>query len=100
MGFDHPLARVLAKGCLEEMMALGSVPVTHYLVRDDDATGRQQIFNHSKAERKPKGQPDEVGNHIRPETDGGDKADHEWLVSCRMIAQRHPRPINITIPAV
>jgi hypothetical protein len=64
MGFDHPLARVLAKGCLEEMMALGSVPVTHYLVRDDDATGRQQIFNHSRAERKPKGQPDEVGNHF------------------------------------
>lgn len=39
-------------------------PSTHGLVRNDNATGRQQILDHAQAERKSKVQPNCVGNHL------------------------------------
>ncbi len=43
-------------------------PGSHSLVRHDDPTRRQQILNHSQAERKLEVQPNRIGNHVRRET--------------------------------
>jgi len=42
-------------------------PKAHGLVRDDDPTRRQQIFNHPETERKTEIEPDGVGNHFSRE---------------------------------
>src|SRR5690606_5465607 len=39
-------------------------PETHGLVRNDDPTRRQQIFDHAQTERKTKIQPHGVDNHF------------------------------------
>ncbi|OHZ31760.1 hypothetical protein BBL07_20665 [Agrobacterium vitis] len=59
----EPAGRSLAE-IIGKVSAEFLSPEPHGLMRDDDATRRQQIRDHMQAERKPEIEPNRISNHL------------------------------------
>jgi hypothetical protein len=72
-------------------------PLPHRLMADHDASGREQLLDHPKAQRKPKIQPHAIADHFSREAVTGVARVTGRFHPSPMPRSGHP-PVNLTVP--